>query len=151
LALSDRQIIETIRRKEIKITPFARSSLGGAGYDLRSAKTVRIRPRQFSLASTLERVEVGSQFLGLLHIRSSFAREGVLASMALVDPGFRGQLTIALFNANGKKTVVVGRGERFLQITFVKLTRAASRSYKGRYQNSIGVIRSLRRGTPKNV
>jgi len=40
--------------------------------------------------------------VGMLHIRSSLAREGIFASLALVDPGFRGQLTISLFNSSRK-------------------------------------------------
>lgn len=149
MALSDQEIREAIRRKQIRITPFSKASLGPAGYDLRAAKTVRVRPRQFSLVATLERVELGPRFVGLLHIRSSFAREGVLASLALVDPGFRGQLTIALFNGNSRRTAVLKSGERFLQISFVKLRRAASRGYKGGYQNSVGVVGSLRQDTHK--
>jgi dCTP deaminase len=151
MSLSDRELLIALRRKQMRITPFLFSALGPAGYDLRSLRTVRIRPRQFALVATLERVEVGSRFLGLLHLRSSFAREGVLASLALVDPGFRGQLTIALFNANARKTVVLRAGERFLQISFVRLGRASRRGYGGRYQNSIDVVGSRRSDPSENV
>jgi dCTP deaminase len=67
----------------------------------------------------------------------------LIASLALVDPGFRGQLTITLYNA-GDNPVSLGKGGRFLQITFIKLSKKASRGYSGIYQDSSGVVKSLR-------
>jgi dCTP deaminase len=102
-----------------------------------------LQPGEHGLAATLERVELGGGLLGNLHIRSSLAREGVLASLALVDPGFRGQLTISLFNGS-KKLIRLQAGERFVQLTLVKLGRGAARKYEGRYQDSAGVVGSRR-------
>jgi dCTP deaminase len=95
------------------------------------------------LVATMERVELGVDLAGILQIRSSLAREGILASLALVDPGFRGQLTISLFNSS-KKTVRLRAGERFVQLTLLRLGRQAAAKYEGRYQDSRGVVDSRR-------
>jgi deoxycytidine triphosphate deaminase len=61
----------------------------------------------------------------------------------LVDPGFRGQLTISLFNG-GKKAIRLKAGERFAQLTLLRLARQAATKYEGRYQDSRGVVGSRR-------
>jgi dCTP deaminase len=90
---------------------------------------------------------LSENFLGILHIRSSLAREGVIASLALVDPGFRGQLTVSLYNA-GDRYVRLRKGERFIQLSLFRLGTPATHAYAGKYQNSRGVVRSGRR---KNI
>ena len=123
------------------IAPFDDSSLGGAGYDLRLSEDLTILPGQNKLVATLERVELGSGLVGTLHIRSTLARAGVIGSLALVDPGFRGQLTVSLFNG-GQKIFVMKEQERFLQIVFHRLSVKTSRPYAGKYQDSQGVVDS---------
>jgi len=78
-----------------------------------------------------------------LHIRSSLAREGVIGSFAVVDPGFRGQLTLNLHNVS-EKEVTLREGERIVQIVFHNLGSAARKGYSGSYQNSEGVVSSRR-------
>ena len=140
----DFKVKRMLETGELAIVPFDPKCLNPAGYDLRSAFPLVIKPGEQKLVSTLERVELPPTAAGLLHLRSSFAREGLFASLALVDPGFKGQLTITLFNA-GSEPVEISRGEPFVQITFVSLQGRAKRPYAGRYQGSAGVVESLRR------
>jgi len=139
--LSDLEIEACIREGSLAIAPFDDSSLGGAGYDLRLSEDLTILPGQNKLVATLERVELGSGLVGTLHIRSTLARAGVIGSLALVDPGFRGQLTVSLFNG-GQKIFVMKEQERFLQIVFHRLSVKTSRPYAGKYQDSQGVVDS---------
>jgi len=143
LVLSDVEILSALKAGIIKIVPFSRNCLNPAGYDLRLKNMVVIDPGVQELVATIERIELDLNMVGFLNIRSSFAREGVIGSFALVDPGFRGQLTIALFNAS-KQRVKIKEGERFVQVTFAKLGGTAKRGYVGRYQDSQGVVKSLR-------
>ena len=78
------------------------------------------------------------------HIRSSLAREGIIGSFAVVDPGFRGQLTLNLHNA-GEKGITIKEGEPIVQIVFHKLGSPARKGYNGLYQNSRGIVPSKRR------
>jgi|SRR5215831_1729935 len=142
MAMSDREVELALQKKELRITP-PPSLVNPAGVDLRAEKKIILPAGSQKLAATLERVELSDRILGILHIRSSFAREGIIASLALVDPGFKGQLTISLHNA-GESRVIVRESERFVQLTFFRLGKRSQRSYKGRYQNSTGIVKSKR-------
>jgi len=137
--LSDVEIEECIKNGSLVITPFDPSCLNGAGYDLRAHDETIIFPGQNKLVATLERVEVDDSIVGTLHIRSSLARAGVIASLALVDPGYRGQLTISLFNS-GVEAFTLVRNVRFVQITMHRLGVKTRRPYSGRYQDSQGIV-----------
>jgi len=143
MALSDSEIQDALAEKSLVIDPFDEASLNPAGYDLRLSDEVALEPSEHRLVATMERVELSRDLVGVLHIRSSLAREGVLASLALVDPGFRGQLTISLFNG-GNKAIRLKAGERFVQLTLLRLARQAATKYEGRYQDSRGVVGSRR-------
>lgn len=142
--LSDKEILEYLEEGEIEITPFEPTCLNPAGYDLRSASKLTMKPKHYQLIATLERVELGLNIMASLHIRSSLAREGVIGSFAAVDPGFRGQLTLNLHNY-GENAVAIGEGEPIVQIVFHKLGRGAAQGYSGVYQNSKGITKSKRR------
>ena len=143
--LSDAEILEHLETGEIKLEPSDVSAcLNPAGYDLRISKDVVIKPGSYALVATLETVELGLGVVAFMHIRSSLAREGVVGSFAVIDPGFRGQLTLNLFNAGGKEVSFRG-GERIVQIDFHRLGNAAEKGYSGSYQDSKGVVSSKRR------
>jgi dCTP deaminase len=141
--LSDAEILKHLENGEVKLEPFERSCLNPAGYDLRCSKNVVLKPRQYELVATLETVELGLNVTAYLHIRSSLAREGVIGSFAVVDPGFRGQLTLNLHNVS-EKEVTLMEGERIVQIVFHNLGSKAKKGYSGSYQNSTGIVSSKR-------
>ncbi len=143
MAISDREIREAIKAGDLKVLPRL-TQLNPAGVDLRIDRDLTLLPHQRELAASIERVELSDRLLGILHIRSSLAREGLFASLALVDPGFRGQLTVSLYNA-GDSHVNLKRGERFIQLSLLRLNRPARQGYTGRYQDSRGVVASRRR------
>jgi dCTP deaminase len=137
--LSDIDIETRIKDRTLILDPFEADCLNGGGYDLRIDSDATIQPTQRKLVATLERVELGDDLVGTLHIRSSMARAGIISSLALVDPGFRGQLTILLFNSSSEE-FVLKRGDRFLQLTFHQLSTKARRTYQGKYQDSQGIV-----------
>jgi dCTP deaminase len=150
MVLSDKEIAFAIKKKELTILPSG-FRLNPAGVDLRVDRDIRLEPKQHSLVASMERVELSSRIVGFLHLRSSLAREGLFASLALVDPGFRGQLTVSLYNS-GDSAVNLAKGERFIQLSLLRLGKPAIKEYRGRYQNSSGVVASRRRKkshTPK--
>jgi len=143
MALSDSEIRDALAEKSLAIDPFDEASLNPAGYDLKLSAEALLEPSEHRLVATREKVELGNDLAGVLHLRSSLAREGILASLALVDPGFRGQLTISLFNSS-RRTIRLKAGERFVQLTLLRLGRQAVTKYEGRYQDSHGVVDSRR-------
>jgi dCTP deaminase len=139
--LSDSEIEERIKLRSLVLDPYDPRSLNGAGYDLRVGMDVVIPAGRHQLVATLERVELPDDLAGTLHIRSSLARAGIVASLALVDPGFRGQLTISLFNA-GAEAFCMSKGDRFVQLALHLLSRKTQHSYRGKYQDSQGIVDS---------
>ena len=137
--LSDVDIQRRISEGSLVLDPFDAGCLNGGGYDLRVDSDTHISPGRSTLAATLERVELGEDVVGTLHIRSSLARAGIIASLALVDPGFHGQLTIMLYNS-ASADFIMTRGERFVQLVIHVLTTKTRRPYKGRYQDSKGIV-----------
>jgi dCTP deaminase len=143
--LSDVEILQHLETGEIKLEPSDLAAcLNPAGYDLRISKDVVLKPRTYELVATLETVELGLGVVAFMHIRSSLAREGIVGSFAVIDPGFRGQLTLNLYNA-GDKEVRFKKGERIVQIVFHKLGNTAKKGYNGSYQNSKGIVSSKRK------
>ena len=147
--LSDTEILEHLDNGEVKLEPFESSCLNPAGYDLRCSKKVILKPKHYELVATLETVELCLNVTAYLHIRSSLAREGVIGSFAVVDPGFRGQLTLNLHNVS-EKEITLGKGERIVQIVFHNLGSTARKGYNGSYQNSKGIV-SSRRNKPNQT
>src|SRR6266699_972763 len=150
MSLSDKDIASAIEKGELRIVPRG-FRLNPAGVDLRIDRDVRLKPKQQVLVASMERVELSNRIVGFLHLRSSLAREGLIASLALVDPGFRGQLTVSLYNS-GDSAVHLAKGERFIQLSLLRLGKPAINKYAGRYQNSTGVVASRRKKrshTPK--
>ena len=143
MALSDKEITSAIKTGQLRIIPKI-VKLNPAGVDLRIDRNLTIEPNRQTLVATIERVELSEHILGTLHIRSSLAREGVIASLALVDPGFRGQLTVSLYNA-GDRPVRLRKGERFIQLSLSRLGAPARHAYIGKYQDSRGVVKSRRK------
>lgn len=125
------------------IEPFEESCLNPAGYDLRSGDSVAIAPRGYALAYSMEFLQMPTSMAGFLHLRSSLAREGVVGSFGLVDPGFKGQLTLPLANLSDR-TISIRRGERIVQISFIWLSNLPERGYRGAYQGSTKAVPSKR-------
>ena len=143
MSLSDKEITGAIKTGQVKIVPRGFRT-NPAGVDLRIDRDITLQPKQQSLVASIETVELSENFVGFLHLRSSLSREGLFASLALVDPGFRGQLTVSLYNA-GDSTVNLTKGERFIQLSIIRLGKPAIKKYSGRYQDSSGVVVSQRR------
>lgn len=104
-------------------------------------------PGEFWLASTLERVYVGTSLVARVEGRSSFGRLGltVHSTAGFVDPGFDGQITLEMTN-EGAYPVMLHSGTRICQLVFERLGREAEQPYgvkKGaKYQGQIGATAS---------
>lgn len=69
--------------------------------DLR-AGTYYLKPGQFVLGSTVEVIKLSGNVVGMVHGKSTRARQGLIVHAAgLVDPGFNGQLTLEMYNMSG--------------------------------------------------
>ncbi|MFD1571951.1 dCTP deaminase [Halorubrum laminariae] len=89
-----------------------------------------LHPGDFVLGTTAERVEIPPDLLATVQGRSSLGRLAIVihATAGIVDPGYRGQITLELSNL-GAAPVALTPGMRVSQLIFTELKRPADRPY----------------------
>ncbi len=89
-----------------------------------------LHPGEFVLASTIERIKLGTNVVGRLEGKSSLGRVGLLihSTAGYVDPGWDGQLTLELTNV-AKLPITLYYGMRIGQISFLSLSSEAENPY----------------------
>ncbi|HEX9844558.1 MAG TPA: dCTP deaminase [bacterium] len=93
-----------------------------------------IPPGSFMLAATMEYIRLPHNVTAFVEGRSSIGRIGLFVQNAgWVDPGFEGDLTLELFNAN-RQPIRLQSGRRICQLVFAQMDQAASEPYHGKYQ-----------------
>ena len=114
----------------------------GVGYKLvlQEGEFYVLEPMEFVLGVTRERICCPPNIAGKLDGKSSLARFGLLIHVTggFVDPGFRGPLTLEIFNAF-PVPIILRPGKGICQIGFQHLTAPAAQPYQGRYQDAEGV------------
>ncbi len=169
MILSDRTIRDMIAEKNLKITPLSEEQIQPASVDIRLGNTFSIvddtpsgiitldseikyktitadkyliLPGQFVLATTMEFFELPDDLTAFVEGRSSLGRMGLFIQNAgWVDPGFKGEITLELFNAN-RCAIELTAGRRVGQLVFAKMDRAAQDPYNGKYQGQTGATGS---------
>lgn len=98
------------------------------------ADSITIPPHSFLLATTQEYVELPDDVTAFVEGRSSIGRIGLFIQNAgWVDPGFKGQITLELYNANSLP-IRLQAGRRICQLVFCKMDDLAKTPYNGKYQ-----------------
>lgn len=101
-----------------------------------------LMPGQFVLATTMEYFVLPSNITAFVEGRSSLGRMGLFIQNAgWVDPGFKGEITLELFNAN-RCAIELTVGRRVGQLVFAKMDNEAEVPYNGKYQRQRGVTGS---------
>ena len=93
---------------------------------------IRLEPNECVLLSTEETIEVPPGWLGLVCLRSTFARLGLISSPTVADPGFKGTLTLGVYNAS-KSPVLIESGIRLWSLHYL-VVPDITRRYNGKYQ-----------------
>lgn len=104
--------------------------------------TYLLLPGQFVLATTMEYFELPDDLTAFVEGRSSLGRLGLFIQNAgWVDPGFKGEITLELFNAN-RCAIELKAGRRVGQLVFAKMDEKALHPYNGKYQGQRGATGS---------
>lgn len=111
-------------------------------YKTITADKYLILPGQFVLATTMEYFELPDDLTAFVEGRSSLGRLGLFIQNAgWVDPGFRGEITLELFNAN-RCAIELQCGRRVGQLVFAQMDDCALNPYRGKYQGQKGATGS---------
>jgi len=93
-----------------------------------------IPPKSFVLATTIERIRLPDNMTAFVEGRSSIGRMGLFIQNAgWVDPGFEGEITLEIFNANSLP-IRLQSGRRICQLVFAQMDQATLNPYQGKYQ-----------------
>ncbi|ATW58166.1 deoxycytidine triphosphate deaminase [Pseudomonas phage inbricus] len=87
---------------------------------------------RFVLASAVEKFRMPSDLVGIVHDKSSWARRALSVFNTVIEPGWKGYLTLELV-FHGRKTVKIPAGSGIAQVLFHTLNE--KRTYEGRYQD----------------
>ena len=111
-------------------------------YKTITTETYLILPGQFVLATTMEYFELPDDLTAFVEGRSSLGRMGLFIQNAgWVDPGFKGEITLELYNAN-RCAIELKAGRRVGQLVFAEMDAAAENPYRGKYQGQRGATGS---------
>lgn len=109
--------------------------LGPAGYDIRVAEQVTMSPsRPFVLASSIEHFSIPDDILAQVCDKSSLARQGLCVLNTVIEPGWRGFLTLELLY-HGPGQFSLPAGAPIAQIIFMRLDSPTDQPYEGKYQD----------------
>lgn len=161
MILSDQTLKEMIKSGELGIDPLTEESIQPASIDCRlgnhflvvedrqmqtidlnseiiyreiEGDSITIPPHSFLLATTLETVNLPDNLTAFVEGRSSIGRIGLFIQNAgWVDPGFEGQITLELYNANSLP-IRLEAGRRICQLVFCRMDQVAQSPYRGKYQ-----------------
>ena len=108
--------------------------LSEAGYDIRIKQSVLLHPfKRFVLASSIERFKMPKNLVGIVHDKSTWARRKVSVFNTVVEPDWRGWLTIEIVY-HGWKPLRIPAGAGIAQVIFHELAEPASYG-AGKYQD----------------
>lgn len=174
MILSDKTLKSLIDKKEIVITPLSDNAIQPASIDCRlgdkflvledTMESIRmdepikyreiitneitIPPKSFILGTTMEYLELPSNLTVFIEGRSSIGRMGLFIENAgWIDPGFKGNLTLELYNANSLPIKLIA-GRRICQFVFCQMDQTAEIPYgderlKSKYQGQASTVGSL--------
>lgn len=97
-------------------------------------ETSMLGPGNFCLASAMEEFDMPDNLVGIVHDKSTWARCGLSVFNTVIEPGWKGFLTLEL-TYHGTKRLHIPAGSGIAQVIFHRLTDPAA--YKGSYQNQV--------------
>lgn len=103
-----------------------------AKFDPNSPQKVVLKSKTYYLMRTIEELNLPENLLALFTPRSTLYRSGVYIFGGQTAPGYRGQLTMGVYNF-GKKDFQLEMGSRVLHIIFFEI-KGKSRLYQGQWQ-----------------
>lgn len=112
--------------------------LSMAGYDVRLDQDIVLGPstshESFALASTLEHFVMPPDMLAIVHDKSTWARLGLSVFNTVIEPGWRGWLTMELSN-RGPHTLRLKKGWPIAQVVFHRVEGRVSQYGDSKYQD----------------
>lgn len=132
---------KTIRRLGIITPHHDRTVVNGmtygeslCGYDIRAKERLWVtQGAPFQLLSSIEYFNLPKNVMGVVHDKSSRAREGLAVQNTVLEPGWKGFLTLEVTN-HSRDGLSADPGHPIAQVVFHYVDEE-TKGYKGKYQN----------------
>jgi dCTP deaminase len=108
--------------------------LSPSGYDVRIAQDIWVWPFWGKLASTIEEFEIPHDIVARVCDKSTWARKFVLVQNTIIEPGWRGFLTLEITRCV-PWPIKIKAGSPIAQILFERLEEPTKQPYSGKYQD----------------
>lgn len=96
-----------------------RSYKGDAGLDLYSIEDIEVSANTVQEVSTGLAIEIPEGYFGVITARSSMGRRGIRTHFGVIDPQYRG--TITVFLKTGSEPYEICRGHRIAQLLILPI------------------------------
>ena len=122
--------------------------LAEVGYDIRLKQDVRFwgghifigdfnedqltSEGKFCIASAIEQFDMPQDLVGIVHDKSTWARQGLSVFNTVIEPGWKGFLTLELVY-HGNDDLYIPAGAGIAQVIFHHISDSGQ--YEGKYQN----------------
>ena len=154
--------IEEMQNCKVRNKGVTSYGLAETGYDIRIKQAIYFKPyertvividqqqeethenTQFTLASSIEKFYMPHNVSGFVFNKSTWARQGLEVLPVVIEPSWRGYLTLNLVY-HGSKELYVPAGSGIAQVVFHELSDAVT-TYNGKYQNQADEITYARHG-----
>ncbi len=165
MILSRNEILKLVKSKKIAITPFKEENIGPASIDLTLGKEFRVykkkskidmnentdykdyteqivtdsitlKPNEFILGISEERIKLPDNICGTLCGRSRFARLGLIihATASFIQPGIDNKQVFEIKNLS-ENDIILHAGTRISQLSLEQMKGKAK--YNGSYKNQV--------------
>lgn len=108
--------------------------LSACGYDVRIAQGYVLPPGDFVLASTVERFDMPDFLCARVMDKSTWARRGIALQNTIIEPGWRGYLTLEITN-HALWPITIVAGDPIAQIVWEMLDEPTEQPYVGKYND----------------
>lgn len=108
---------------------------GPAGYDIRLAEFREVRFGKLVLASSIERFTMPNNVIGRVHDKSTWVRRGLTVQNTVIEPGWKGYLTLELTYNEDWGSIKILPGSPIAQVVFDFLDEPTEKPYTGKYQD----------------
>lgn len=104
-----------------------------AKYDGKPGNIVTLEPGEYYVTETIEEFNMPEDLFGIVKPRSTLFRSGLILRAGVIDPGYKGPLHPAIYNAS-HIPVKLEMGARFCQVYFMEIKGELVRKYEGQWQ-----------------
>ena len=103
-----------------------------AKYKEGEKRTVKVKPGDFYLVKTIEKVNLPDNLVGFFKPRTTMQRMGIFLRSSQVSPGYSGELKFAIKNL-GPCEVTIELGARIAHVIFAEV-KGKTHLYRGQWQ-----------------